>query len=138
MEWNLYEHECKYYETDQMGIIHHSNYIRFMEEARIDFLKQIGFPMEKIEADGIVSPVVNVSCDYKKMSYFADVLCIRVTVKEYRGVRLILGYEMTEKSTGEVRAAATSTHCFMKKDGSLAVLKKAIPELDKKLRELAE
>ena len=67
-----------------------------MEEARIAFLKQIGFPMEKIEADGIVSPVVNVSCDYKKMSYFADVLCIRVTVKEYRGVKLILGYEMTE------------------------------------------
>ena len=51
MERNLYEHECKYYETDQMGIIHHSNYIRFMEEARIAFLKQIGFPMEKIEAE---------------------------------------------------------------------------------------
>ena len=138
MERNLYEHECKYYETDQMGIIHHSNYIRFMEEARIAFLKQIGFPMEKIEADGLVCPVVNVSCDYKKMSYFADVLCIRVTVKEYRGLKLILGYEMTEKSTGEVRATATSTHCFMKKDGSLAVLKKAIPELDLILRDLAE
>ena len=135
MELNLYEHECKYYETDQMGIIHHSNYIRFMEEARIDFLKQIGFPMEKIEADGIVSPVVDISCEYKKMSYFADILCIKVFVKEYRGVKLILGYEMREKETGELRAEGTSSHCFMKKDGSLVVLKRAMPELDSLLKD---
>lgn len=138
MELKLYEHECKYYETDQMGIVHHSNYIRFMEEARIDFLKQIGFPMEKIEADGIVSPVVDISCEYKKMSYFADILCIKVFVKEYRGVKLILGYEMREKETGELRAEGTSSHCFMKKDGSLVVLKRAMPELDSMLKELAK
>ena len=46
-----YKHKVHYYETDKMGITHHSNYIRFMEEARVDFLSQIGFPFDKIEEE---------------------------------------------------------------------------------------
>ena len=45
----LYEHKVQYYETDKMGIVHHSNYIRWMEEARIDFLSQIGWDYKKLE-----------------------------------------------------------------------------------------
>ena len=56
-----YEHHAKYYETDQMGIIHHSNYIKWMEEARIGFLDSIGLPFQSVEAMGIVSPVVSLS-----------------------------------------------------------------------------
>lgn len=52
-----YKHFVQYYETDQMGITHHSNYIRWMEEARIDFLKQIGWNYKKLESLGIISPV---------------------------------------------------------------------------------
>ena len=52
-----YIHEVKYYECDRMGIVHHSYYARFMEEARIDLLNQLGYPFEKMEEEGIVSPV---------------------------------------------------------------------------------
>ena len=52
-----YQHTVQYYETDQMQISHHSNYIRWMEEARVAFLACIGFPYEKIEASGLISPV---------------------------------------------------------------------------------
>ena len=45
-----YTHKVNYYETDKMGITHHSNYIRWMEEARIDFLESIGFGYDKLEA----------------------------------------------------------------------------------------
>ena len=48
-----YGRKIQYYETDRMGIVHHSNYIRWMEEARIDALAQIGIPYDKIEAAGI-------------------------------------------------------------------------------------
>ena len=62
-----YIHTVNYYETDKMGIItHHLNYIRFMEEARPDFLAEIGFPMTMLEKEEITSPpVVALSCDYK-------------------------------------------------------------------------
>ena len=138
MQIKVYEHECKYYETDQMGIIHHSNYIRFMEEARIDYLEQIGFPLDEIEAKGIVSPVVEVNCQYKNMSYFKDVLCIKVFVKAYGGVKFTLGYKITDQKTGQLRAEGESSHCFLTKDGKIVMLKKAMPELDSVFRELVQ
>mgnify|MGYP006385225371 FL=1 len=135
MQIKVYEHECKYYETDQMGVVHHSNYIRFMEEARIDFLDQIGFPMDVIEAGGVVSPVVGINCQYKNMSYFKDVLCIKVFIKEYSGVRFSIGYEMSDKKTGQLRAVGESSHCFITKEGKIVMLRKVMPELDKALKE---
>ena len=69
-----YLHEVKYYETDKMGVTHHSNYIRFMEEARIDWMDQLGYGFDRMEAEGIVSPVVGVSCNYKKTTTFEDII----------------------------------------------------------------
>ena len=54
---NEYIHKVKYYECDRMGITHHSNYIRIMEEARVDMLDRLGYGFEKMEAEGVVSPV---------------------------------------------------------------------------------
>ena len=54
-----YVHQVQYYECDRMGVTHHSNYVRFMEEARIDMLNRMGYGFDKLEAEGIVSPVVN-------------------------------------------------------------------------------
>ena len=56
-----YRHEVKYYECDRMGITHHSNYVRFMEEARIDLMDQLGYGYERMEAEGIVSPVLAIN-----------------------------------------------------------------------------
>ena len=53
MKLKAYEHKTQYYETDQMGIIHHSNYIRWFEEARTDLLRQMGIGYEEMEARGI-------------------------------------------------------------------------------------
>ncbi len=126
----IYEHKAQYYETDQMGIIHHSNYIRWMEEARMDYLSSVGFPMERIEAEGIVSPVVSVNCRYKQVCRLNEVICIRVITKEYNGIKLVLEYEMYEKTSGELRIVGSSEHCFTTKEGRLVSLKKAYPELD--------
>ena len=67
-----YEREANYYETDKMGIIHHSNYIRWFEEARIGFMKNIGFPYDAMEDNGIMMPVLSVECDYKSSVRFGD------------------------------------------------------------------
>ncbi len=65
-EYTPYERKIYYYETDQMKIVHHSNYIRWFEEARIDFMKKMGLPYDEIEKRGILIPVLEASCRYKK------------------------------------------------------------------------
>ena len=67
-----YEHKVQYYETDGMGIVHHSNYIRWFEEARVDLLEQLGFGYDRIEAEGYSGPVLEVACQYKTMSRFGN------------------------------------------------------------------
>lgn len=130
-----YVHKVNYYETDKMGITHHSNYIRFMEEARMDYLSQVGFPMTRLESAGITSPVVSVNCDYKHTTTYSDEIEIEVTVIGYTGVRLTLAYVMKNKATDVLVATATSVHCFINQDGKPIPLKKQFPELDSILRE---
>ena len=121
-----YKHTIQYYETDKMGITHHSNYIRFMEEARIHFLKEAGWSYDKLEAEGVISPVVSVTCDYKKTTTFPDELEIAVAVLEVSPVKFKLAYTMT---VGEkVVCTATSTHCLLSADGRPISIPKQYPE----------
>lgn len=120
-----YKHTIQYYETDKMGITHHSNYIRFMEEARIHFLKEAGWPYNKLEEEGVISPVVSVTCDYKKTTTFPDELEIAVAVLEVSPVKFKLEYTMTVSE--KVVCTATSTHCLLSKDGRPISIPKQYP-----------
>lgn len=136
MMHQIYEHTVQYYETDKMGITHHSNYIRWMEEARVDFLSQIGWDYAKLESLGIVSPVVSVECKYKTTSTFSDVIRISVSIEEFKGVKLKLAYLMTN-AEGKTVCEARSEHCFLTQSGLPIRLNKEFPELYKILTELA-
>lgn len=131
-----YIHKVQYYETDKMGITHHSNYIRWMEEARVDFLAQIGWNLETLEAMGMVSPVTGLECRYRESTYFPEPIAITVAVKEFRGVRLRLGYTMCRED-GTLVFEGTSEHCFLDEKGSIVRLKKASPEFAALLSQLA-
>ena len=131
---NHYKHTIQYYETDKMGITHHSNYIRFMEEARIYFLKQSGWPYEKFEEEGIISPVVGITCDYKKTTTFPDELEIKVAVLEVSPVKFKLQYIMTVAD--KLVCTASSTHCFLSKEGHPVSIQKQYPDFYNTLLEL--
>ena len=98
-----YEHKVQYYETDGMGIVHHSNYIRWFEEARVDLLEQLGYGYDRIESEGFSSPVLEVSCKYKTMARFGDTVRIYAEVSDYNGVRLSLHYEVRDAQTNDLR-----------------------------------
>ena len=132
-----YEHVVQYYETDKMGITHHSNYIRWMEEARVDFLTQIGWDFSKLESMGIVSPVVSVECRYKLTTTFPEVIRIFVSVEEFKGVKLKLKYRMENKE-GKMVSEGRSEHCFLDTNGRPIRLNKDFPEFYHTLTELAE
>lgn len=125
-----FEWKVQYYETDQMGIVHHSNYIRWFESARIDFMDQIGVPYEKMEEDGIISPVLSVSCKYHHMTHFGETVLIYPSVRSYNGIRLLISYEVQNKETGVLLAEGETGHCFLNKEGKILSLKKAAPETD--------
>ncbi|MBO5373368.1 MAG: acyl-CoA thioesterase [Lachnospiraceae bacterium] len=133
-----YEHRAKYYETDQMGIIHHSNYIRWMEEARMDLMEQIGLSYKGMEEMEIISPVLSVSCEYKSMVHFDDTVVIHTRITEYNGIKMKVEYRMTDKKTGELRTVANSEHCFLNRSGKPISLKRSYPELDTKFFEYYE
>ena len=123
-----YQHIVQYYETDKMGITHHSNYIRWMEEARVDFLSQIGWEFARLEEMGIVSPVLSVTCDYKYPTRFSDRVFITVSVKEFKGVKLFLHYEMKNEE-GKVVCSGTTSHAFLNIEGKPIRMKQDFPEL---------
>ena len=131
-----YIHKVQYYETDRMGITHHSNYVRWMEEARVDFLEKIGWGYDKLEEQGIVSPVIKIQCEYKKSTTFNDEVSIHTDLFEYKGVRMTLEYKMILARTGEIVFWGKSEHCFLNKNGFPIRLKKEFPGFDKKLAEI--
>lgn len=133
-----YIRKINYYETDKMGITHHSNYIRLMEEARVDFLEQAGYGYDRWEREGISSPVIGVEGEYKRPTTFDDVIRIHTEVAEYRRVRLAICYTMYNDRTGELVFAGKSQHCFLNSAGRPMALEKNYPELDQLLKRLAE
>jgi acyl-CoA thioester hydrolase len=86
--------DVRYYETDQMGIVHHSNYVRYFECGRTDMLKQLGLPMEKIEASGIMMPVVSIECKYKIPAKLGDTLRIVSIINEEPGAKMTIRSEI--------------------------------------------
>jgi acyl-CoA thioester hydrolase len=133
-----YIRNAKYYETDQMGIIHHSNYIRWLEETRIEMMKEFGISYREMEEKGIICPVLSVSCQYKHMVHFDDTVEIKPIIVKYNGIKFELEYEITDFATGELRTIASSSHCFLNSDGRPISLKRYCPKIHEKFLKMAE
>lgn len=133
-----YIHKVQYYETDKMAIVHHSNYIRWFEEARIDFLAKELIPFDEMEKMGIMSPVVEVSCKYVSPARFGDSVKIQITVSEMGNVKFSFKYLITDLKTGQTRAQGCSEHCFTDASGKVVSLKRENPALFEKMKILAE
>ena len=133
---SIFERRINYYETDGMGIVHHSNYIRFLEEARCFWLDNCGMPYADFERQGISIPVLAVNCEYKHHVAYDDTILIKVFVKEYNGVRMTIGYDVRDKKSGNTVIIAETKHCFTDRSLKAVDLKKHLPEYDKKFRDL--
>ena len=123
-----YTRRVHYYETDQMGIVHHSNYIRWFEEARTAFMDQIGAGYAGMEAQKVQGPVVGVSCSYHTAVQFDQVVEISVRLEAFNGVRATFSYEIHPAGGGPLLAEGSSEHCFIDRDSRLPQnLKKRLP-----------
>ena len=128
MSKHTYRHTVQYYETDKMGIAHHSNYVRWMEEARVDLLSKIGWDYDRLESLGVFSPVTAVECRFRRSCTFADAVDIAITTESFSGVRLRLKYAITG-ADGTLLCEAASEHVFLDAAGKPIRMNKQYPEL---------
>ena len=112
MKLKPYSRRVYYYETDNMGIVHHSNYIRWFEEARVDIIEQAGLPFESVEAEGLMVPVLSASCEYLLPFRFGDVFIVKAYIPEFGKMRFPVTYEVLDEQ-GNVHARGETTHCFV-------------------------
>ena len=81
----------RYYETDQMAVVHHSNYIRYFEIARDEMMVQLGFPIEKCESElGVLGPIVSVECHFRHPARMGDVLTATAEVTKVPMAKMLI------------------------------------------------
>ena len=121
-----FERKINYYETDRMGVVHHSNYIR------CKWLESLDMPFSLMEENGVTIPVLGVNCEYKYHVTFGDVIVISLFIKEYSGVRMTIGYTIINKENGKIVLTGETKHCFTDKSLKPINLKKRAPEFSAK------
>lgn len=135
MDSVMYIHKVQYYETDKMNCVHHSNYIRWFEEARTALMEQGGFGYDRMEALGVMSPVLKAEAEYRTMTRFGETVAIETQVEAYTGTRIAFGYVVRDQATGTVRCQGRTEHCFIGPSGRPVSLKKACPQYHQQILE---
>ncbi|WP_100399123.1 acyl-CoA thioesterase [Bacillus sp. FJAT-44742] len=124
--------EVRYAETDQMGIVHHSNYLVWCELARTKLINELGFNYKELEEQGILSPVTNVNLDYKAPSTYGDVITAETWIEAYDGLRVTYGYNIINQK-GILCVKGTTTHVCIRKNTFRPIsIKKHLPDWHEK------
>ena len=119
---STFRHAVPFYETDAMGIVHHSNHVRYFELGRITFLEEHDQPYEQYVASGMHFATTRVEVDYHRPARFADVVEITVWCEEVRFASLRMAYVLRVGS--EIIATGASDHAAVDGSGKVSRLPK--------------
>ncbi|MCD7927994.1 MAG: acyl-CoA thioesterase [Oscillospiraceae bacterium] len=108
-----YPRKVQYYETDKMAIVHHANYVRWLEEARLEYGSLHDISYEQMEAEGIMMPVLEVNCRYRTPMEFGQTAQVYTRMAAFNGVRVKYEYEIFCLETGALVLQGYSWHCFV-------------------------
>lgn len=129
--------EVRYAETDQMGVVYHANYVIWCEIGRTQLVKDLGFDYAELERSGYVSPVLDLSVQYKKALRYGQTATVRTWVESHGRLRTTYGYEILHED-GSIAATAKSQHTLVHKETFRPVALRKIDEAwDKKYTEVA-
>ena len=128
MEIKNYSRPVNYYETDKMGIVHHSNYIRYFEETRIYAMAQMGCSVEMFEDLGLIIPNVDAYAKYLVPLRFGDRFSVKAKITEFNGVKFVLEYELFNQNN-VLCATGHTTHCFANENLRPVSIKRTHKEL---------
>ncbi len=126
----------RYAETDQMGIVHHSNYPIWFEVGRTEFLKSLGTSYSGVEDSGVILPLVEINCQFKSPAKYEDNILIITGIKSLSRVRVCFSYEVLNASENKLLATGETMHAWTDKALKPVNAEKKIPELYSMLRSL--
>lgn len=139
MSWEFHR-RVRYYETDRMGVVHHSNYLRLLEDARMDWIGAHIMSYSRMERElGIIIPAVSASGRFKSFLHFDDPFSVSVRLVKFTGVQMFFTYEVRNSDTGELCYEGESVHCFTAGENYHPIsLKRSHPELYQKFLDCVE
>lgn len=126
----------RYAETDQMGIVHHSNYLIWFEAGRTDFVKGSKISYSEMEKEGILIPLAESNCKYIIGAKYEDELTIKTWIKELTPVKVEFNYSVIREKDKKEIAKGSTIHVFVNKDFKIINLKKNHPLMFEKLQSL--
>jgi len=133
-----YIRKVHYYETDRMGIVHHSNYARFFEEARLHYLEQVGLSYHAMEEWGLLSPVLYCNATFHKPLRFPEEFSVVVKLKGFGGVRFSVEYQIYMDGSEQPVTTGETGHCFLNASMHPVRLDKQYPELHAQMLSLLD
>lgn len=118
-----------YADTDAMGVVYHTNYIKWFEVGRTELLRSMGYPYARMEKEGIMLPVSECSCKYRMPAVYDDVLEIMARIMEVKGATITIDYEIRRQESGELLASGVTKHAITDKNFKPIRLRSKNPEL---------
>jgi acyl-CoA thioester hydrolase len=104
--------DCKirveYHHTDQMGIVHHSNYVKFFEVARTEWLRSAGLTYAEMERRGVMMPIVEVNVKYRQPAYYDELITVKAIVEELPMARMVFKYEISGEDGRDIASGSTT------------------------------
>ncbi|SDE56397.1 acyl-CoA thioesterase [Sporomusa acidovorans] len=114
--------KVRFVETDLMGVVHHSNYFRWFEMARVEYLRQIGILLTDMMAEDIVFPITDVECKYRASAKFDDYILIEAVLAEVSKVKMVFTYRVLREKDGALLATGRTQNAFTNKQGKVVRL----------------
>ncbi len=109
-----HEVEIRYAETDQMGVVYHSNYLVWLELGRTKLIQDLGFSYVEMEKEGIISPVLDLQISYRKAMRYGEKAIVKTWVDTVSPLRVVYGYEIYN-GDGDLCITASTTNICAKK-----------------------
>lgn len=125
--------KVRFYETDMMGVVHHTNHLRWFELGRVEYLRKAGIELLDLMANGILFPIKSISCEYKESAHFDDYVIIETVLAKVSRAQMVFSYRLVRESDGALLATGETQNVFTyEKTGKIARLE------DKYYKSLAE
>ena len=128
--------KVRYVETDQMGIVHHSNYYAWFEVGRTEYITEIGMTYKEMEEKNIMLPVIESSCRYIEGAKNEDILIIQTFIKELNGAKVIFNYNVVRSTDGKILAKGSTMHAFVNEKFRIINIKKVNTDLWNRFQKL--
>ena len=127
--------KVRYAETDQMGVVYHSNYLIWFEVGRSEYFRAIDCPYVDLEDKGIFFPVIEASCRYRYPARYGDTIVIQTTISKIKPTRIKLEYSLVREKDNKLLAEGYTTHAFVSKEGKPFNISKTHPFIWEKINQ---